>query len=167
MTVPGTHMRGSPNKRLLVYIFWPKHLSNPAKRLWGQIVVIFGKYKSIPSHRKNVGKIRRRKKCFFSLWNFGFGIFPSFLKDFLITIGAYKRILREWRENPESETSEWEKIFFLRRIFSIFFLWLGMDLYLLKIATIWPQSRRYGEAKCLGPKRYTNNFFWRAPHVEF
>ena len=44
------------------------------------------------------------------------------------------------------------RFFFLRRIFPIFFLWLGMDLYLLKITTIWPQSRRAGEANCLGPK---------------
>ena len=90
-----SYVRGSPKKRLLVYVFGPKHLASPYRRLWGQIVAIFSKYRSIPSHRKKIEKIRRRKKYFFSLWSFGFRIFPSFLKDSLI--GAYKRILNPLR----------------------------------------------------------------------
>ena len=79
-------------------------------------------------------------------------------KDFAIS--PYKNV-KMFKSVFENQISPWKN----EILHPDFFFWLGMDLYLLKIATILSQSRLAGLLKFFGPKRYTNNFFWRAPHV--
>ena len=49
-----TEHEGLSQNKLLVYVFGPKNLANPTRRLWDRIVAIFGKYRSIPSKKKKL-----------------------------------------------------------------------------------------------------------------